>query len=102
MARAYFQIIRMSEGRTLERVGPKAWSQRDLLYAVEKAAYDVVRSNAMLDREAGRAFMKRARNLARGVDVAAVYAKATPEAPQCGASSERLFRSEIVVAFERR
>lgn len=102
MARAYFQIIRMSEGRILERIGPKAWSQRDLLYAVEKAAYDVVRSNAMLDREAGRAFMKRARNLARGVDVAAVYAKATPEAPQHGASSERFFGSEIVVAFERR
>ena len=102
MARAYFQIIRMSEGRTLERVGPKAWSQRDLLYAVEKAAYDVVKSNAMLDREAGHAFMKCARNLATGVDVAAVYAKATREAPQHGASSERLFGSELVVAFERR
>ena len=102
MKRAYFQIIRMSEGRILERVGPKAWSQRDLLHAVETAAYDVVRSNAMLDREAGHAFMKCARNLARGVDVAAVYAKATPEAPQHGASSERFFGSELVVAFERR
>lgn len=101
--RTYFTVIRTSGGRIVSEA-TKAWGANEFIHQVERAAYDAIKAQSLLDRPAGVEFAKRCSIMAKGCAVAAQYSRdVTPGAYQGAPIKEHLSRDAAVcVVFERR